>query len=284
MLLEYTSADFAIGQFALQAFNDTSLFNKYLLRAQYWKNIYNPDTRWLNSRNEDGSWRAYYEGWREGSYKNYFWMVPYSLKSLIDTIGGLTAAQQRLDSLFIRLDALFYFDPKQNPTWFSMGNQPDFGAPWVYNWAGAPFKTQEVVRRIIETQYHNKLDGLPGNEDMGAMGSWYVFANLGLYPEIPGVAGFSINSPAFPYIKIHLPNGELEITGGSEDKYYIETLELNGHNYDQTWLPWTKIVKGAKLKFKLSEYPDKKWGLGKPPPSFGGEVRPPLFAEPRKPV
>lgn len=262
MELEYTSADFAIGQFALQAFNDKALYNKYLHRAQYWKNLYNPATKWLNSRNPDGSWKKYDADWREATYKNYFWMVPYNLQSLIDTIGGNEVAQKRLDSLFTKLDATYYQD------WFAAGNEPDFEVPWCYNWAGAPYKTQAVVHRIIETQYGNHDNGLPGNDDLGAMSAWYVFANIGLYPEVPGVAGFSINSPSFSHIKIHLPKGILYITGGSESKYNIGSLELNGRKYNNTWLPWKKISHGAKLNFKLTKYPDKSWGILNPPLSF----------------
>jgi predicted alpha-1,2-mannosidase len=262
MELEYTSADFAIGQFALQAFNDKALYNKYLRRAQYWKNLYNPATKWLNSRNPDGSWKKYDADWREATYKNYFWMVPYNLKSLIDTIGGNEFAQKRLDSLFTKLDATYYQD------WFAAGNEPDFEVPWCYNWAGAPYKTQDVVHRIIEAQYGNRANGLPGNDDLGAMGAWYVFANIGLYPEVPGIAGFSINSPLFPHIKIHLPKGILDIAGGSETKCYIKLLQLNGRTYNNTWLPWEKISHGAKLNFELSEQPDKSWGISNLPPSF----------------
>lgn len=262
MELEYTSADFAIGQFALQAFGDKDLYSRYLRRAQYWKNLYNSGTRWLNSRNPDGSWKKYNEDWREATYNSYFWMVPYNLRSLIDTIGGEKVAQKRLDSLFIKLNARYY----QN--WFAAGNEPDFEVPWCYNWAGAPYKTQAVVRRIIREQYSNRPGGLPGNDDLGAMGAWYVFANIGLYPMMPGYGGFSINGPAFPEIKIHLKKGTIDLTGGSESKCYIRSLKINGKPYDNTWLPWKMINGGAELHFKLGRRPERRWGVSNPPPSF----------------
>jgi predicted alpha-1,2-mannosidase len=262
MELEYTSADFAIGQFALQALHDKTLYKKYLRRAQYWKNLYNPETGWLNSRNPDGSWKKYDADWREATYNSYFWMVPYNLGTLIDTIGGKKIAQKRLDTLFTRLNATYYQD------WFAAGNEPDFEVPWCYNWAGAPYKAQAVVRRIIRGQYSDRANGLPGNDDLGAMGAWYVFANLGLYPEIPGIGGFSINGPSFPHIKIHLPGGTVDITGGSESKYYIRSLKLNGETYDNTWLPWEKISHGARLSYKLKKHPNKDWGVSTDPPSF----------------
>ena len=123
MELEYTSADFAIGQFALQTEGDKSLHHKYVERAQKWKNLYNPQTNWLQSRNDDGSWKDQHEDWREGSYKNYFWMVPYNLRKLADTIGGNEVADKRLDTLFSKLNADYYQD------WFASGNEPDFEVP-----------------------------------------------------------------------------------------------------------------------------------------------------------
>ena len=213
MSLEYNSADFAIAQFALKAFNDTALYTKYLKSSRKWKNMYNPRTTWLQSRNTDGSWKNQEEDWREASYKNYFWMVPYNLKGLIDIIGGPEAASKRLDAFFEKLNANY------NQGWFAAGNEPDFQVPWIYNWTGKPYKTQDMVQRIIKEQYSNRDCGLPGNDDMGAMGAWYIWANIGLYPMIPGIAGFAINSPSFPSIKIHLNNRIVSIEGGSETIY-----------------------------------------------------------------
>ncbi|MDP4210263.1 MAG: GH92 family glycosyl hydrolase [Bacteroidota bacterium] len=263
MMLEYTSADFAIGQFALQAFNDKALYNTYLKRAQLWKNLYNPQTNWLQSKNEDGTWKKYDEDWREASYRNYFWMIPYNLKGLINTIGGKKVAEDRLDDFFKRIDASY------NQEWFASGNEPDFEVPWTYNWAGAPYKTQALIRRIIKVQYSNRDNGLPGNDDLGAMGAWYVFGNIGLYPMVPGLAGFSINSPLFPMVKIHLGSGKtLLIEGGDAAKAYVNSLKLNKGDYNSTWIPWSSIKNGGKLMFQLSEEPNKQWGTSIEPPSF----------------
>ncbi len=261
--LEFMTADFAIGQFALEAMGDQAVYEKYQERAQYWKNIYNPKTRWLNSRNEDGSWKGKNDDWREATYANYHWMVPHNLGALIDTMGGKKLAEQRLDSLFVRIDATYYQD------WFASGNEPDFQVPWVYNWTGSPDKTQAIVRRIIEEKYQNAASGLPGNEDLGSMGAWYVFANMGLYPMIPGVGGFAINSPTFPEIKIHLKNDEiLTLKGGSMDKKYIESLKLNGEDWESTWLPLSEIRSGGTMQFGLSEEPNLEWGTATNPPSY----------------
>lgn len=263
MQLEYTSADFSIGEFALHALKDTALYTAYLLRAQKWKNLFNPENKWLQSRNEEGSWKNLEMDMREASYKSYFWMVPYNLNNLIDTIGGKQFAENRLDSFFVQLNA-DYAQP-----WFAAGNEPDFQVPWIYNWVGAPDKTQLVVKRIIKEQYSYKDNGLPGNDDLGAMGAWYVFANIGLYPVIPGIGGFAINSPSFPIIKMHLPhNKDLIISGGSETKPFINSLYVNGKIWDKSWIPLT-ILKNAKtLVFSLSDKPGSIWGTKCELPSF----------------
>ena len=196
--LEYTSSDFAIGQFALRAIGDEFSAWRYFHFARSWKNLFNPETGWLQSRNSDGSWKPLSEDFRESTYKNYFWMVPYDIAGLVEMIGGKKNAEQRLDEFFQRLDANY------NDAWFASGNEPSFHIPWIYNWVGCPYKTQAVVNRILNEQYSGKIDGLPGNDDLGTMGAWYIFACIGLYPEIPGIGGFTINTPIFSSVKIHL--------------------------------------------------------------------------------
>ena len=137
--LEYTSADFAIAQFALHAVGDEFASWRYFHFARSWKNLYNPETGWLQSRNPDGSWKPLTEDFRESTYKNYFWMVPYDIAGLIEIIGGKAAAEKRLDEFFTRLDAGY------NDAWFASGNEPSFHIPWIYNWVGTPYKAQEII-------------------------------------------------------------------------------------------------------------------------------------------
>ena len=152
--LEYTSADFAIGQFALHAVGDEFASWRYFHFARSWKNLYNPDTGWLQSRNPDGSWKSLGEDFRESTYKNYFWMVPYDIVGLVEIIGGKEKAEKRLDEFFTRLDAGY------NDAWFASGNEPSFHIPWIYNWIGRPYKTQEIINRVLNEQYSSKIDGL----------------------------------------------------------------------------------------------------------------------------
>ena len=226
--LEYTSADFAIAQFALHAVGDEFASWRYFHFARSWKNLYNPETGWLQSRNPDGSWKPLTEDFRESTYKNYFWMVPYDIAGLIEIIGGKAAAEKRLDEFFTRLDAGY------NDAWFASGNEPSFHIPWIYNWVGTPYKAQEIINRVLNEQYSSKIDGLPGNDDLGTMGAWYVFACIGLYPEIPGVGGFTVNTPIFSSVKVHLKKGDMVIKGGSEKNIYIKSMKLNGKPYDST--------------------------------------------------
>lgn len=273
LTLEYASADFAIAQFALQAFNNKNLYQTYLRRANNWKNLYNPATTWLHARKDDGSFIPVgptkwddpnRTPWIEATYKNYFWMVPFNIKTLIDTINQKdnTLAEKRLDTYFTRLDAGLDDD------WFSSSNEVGMFAPWAYCWLGKPYKTQQVVNRILRERYSNTPHGMPGNDDAGTMSAHYVFSSMGLAPAIPGVGGFVINTPLFQSVKLKLPGGDVVIEGGSETKFYTQSLKLNGKEYPSCWLPLSKISKGGKLQFQVADKPNTKWGTQQRPPSF----------------
>lgn len=260
--LEYTSADFAIGQFAVHAAGNEFASWYYFDKARSWRNLYNPETGWLQSRNPDGSWKPLTEDFLEATYADYYWMVPYDLAGLIELCGGNEKAEARLDKYFVRLDA------KYNEEWFASGNEPSFHIPWVYNWTGSPYKTQAIVNRIINEQYSSRKDGLPGNDDLGTMGAWYVFACIGLYPEIPGVGGFSVNTPIFESVVLHMKNGDLVIRGGSEKNIYIHSMKIDGQEYDSTWIDWERLENGAVIEYRTSSRPDRKWGTEVTPPSY----------------
>lgn len=263
--LEYATADFAIGKFALHACGNEFADWHYSGRAQSWKNLYNPETGWLQSRNADGSWKSLTEDWRESTYPNYFWMVPFNIGGLIDIIGGKEIAEKRLDKLFTRLDANYVQD------WYACGNEPSFQIPWVYNWLGKPHKASEVINRVINDHYSATPAGLPGNDDLGTMGAWYVFACMGMYPMIPGIGGFALNTPIFEEIVIHLPKGDLTISGGSENKIYTSSLKLNGKDFKGTWIDWETICNGGSLSYITSSKPSGKWGQEILPPSYDNE-------------
>lgn len=240
LCLEYTSADYAIGQFALQAMKNEEDAALFMARAKNWKNLYDPSTRWLRSRNsQDLSWKHPDSDWREATKENYFWMVPFDLQTLIDTIGGKQNAEKRLDSLFVRMDASY------DDHFFASGNEPDFQVPWIYNWVN-PDKTSVIISRILKEAYNSSPSGLPGNDDCGAMGAWYVFASIGMYPMIPGVGGFSLNMPQFSDIRIIFPDDILHIKGGSDGES-IGSITFNGVEHSSRWLDWEKLRQGGEI-------------------------------------
>ncbi|MDP4276861.1 MAG: GH92 family glycosyl hydrolase [Bacteroidota bacterium] len=250
LCLEYASSDYAIGQFALQALKNKQEANYFIKRAGNWKNLYDPSTNWLRSRQPTNmSWKDPNSDWREATKENYFWMVPFDLKSLIDTMGGKSAASKRLDSLFVRLDAGY------DDHYFAAGNEPDFQVPWIYNWTDKPYKTSEVIYRILNQMYTSNPKGLPGNDDCGSLGAWYVFASIGLYPMVPGVAGFSMNTPQFESIKLTVNGKILEIKGGSETPAYISSMKVNGNSYTSTWIDWSSICQGGSIDYEVDSKP-----------------------------
>lgn len=261
MQLEYTSADFAIGQFAKDALKLEKDSEYFIKRSKSWKNIYNAKNKWLNSKYPDGKWKKQTLDWREGTYKNYFWMIPYDIESLIDTIGGSKIAENRLDNLFERLDA------KYDDEWFASGNEPDFHVPWVYNWTSSPEKTSLIIKRIQDEIYNSSSTGLPGNDDLGTMGAWYVFSSIGLYPFIPGVPGFSLNLPQFDNVIIKLPTNDLVIKKGNSNINTIKSLLINGKEHNSTWIDLSTIKNGGIIHFN-NIIPNDKWKINIQPPKF----------------
>lgn len=238
--LEYASSDYAIGQFARHAIGNESEAAYFLRRSENWKNLFDAKTNWLRSRDANTQdWKDPDADWREATKENYFWMVPFDLETLIDTIGGKAVAEKRLDSLFVRLDASY------DDHFFAAGNEPDFQVPWIYNWVN-PSKTSSIISRILAEAYNSSPSGLPGNDDCGAMGAWYVFASIGMYPMIPGVGGFSLNMPQFSDIQVMLPEGVLEIKGGTDGKN-IDNIEINGSKYTSKWIDWGILKKGGTI-------------------------------------
>ena len=145
-----------------------------------------------------------------------------------------------------------------------MGNEPCEGIPWVYNFAGAPAHDQKVVRRIQDELFTDQPSGLPGNDDAGSLSSWYVFSALGLYPEIPGVAGLAVSSPLFPKATIHLQNGAtIQITAehATPENCYVQDMQLNEQEWRSPWIAWSALSAGGTIHFELGNKPSA-WGAG----------------------
>jgi predicted alpha-1,2-mannosidase len=273
MTLEYASADFALSQFAA-ALGDTTKAAHYLTRSGSWKNLYNPASGYIQQRLADGSWVPgvgpdTHQGYTEGTAAQYTWMVPFDLKGLFERMGGKARAISRLDEFFVKLNEGGNGDRR----YANMGNEPCEAAPWAYVYAGAPAKAQEVVRRIQNELFSNKPNGLPGNDDAGALSSWYVFSALGLYPSVPGVCGFVLGTPLFPRAVVHLENGgslSIEGANASPDNRYVQSLTINNTPTTRPWLQFETIRRGGTLVYGLGNRPSK-WGTAPTdaPPSFG---------------
>lgn len=262
--LEYAIDDFAIAQFS-QALGKSDASMTYLQRAHNWQHLLNPATGYIEPRNADGTFIDNFSptsgnGFAEGDAAQYTWLVPQDLGGLFTALGGNAQVIKRLDTLFTQLNA--------GPTspYAFMGNEPSFELPWEYDAAGAAYRTQAVVHRIQTQLFTATPGGLPGNDDGGAMSSWYVFAAMGLYPEVPGVAGFLVGSPLFPTMTVYLGNGTQWHISTQGTSPYIQSLHLNGQNYNSAWIPFSSLQKDTSLQFTLASKPNTAWGstLGLP--------------------
>ncbi|GCE26728.1 hypothetical protein KDA_22120 [Dictyobacter alpinus] len=267
---EYTNADFAIGRFA-QSLGKQDIARTALKRAQNWRLLFNSSSGYIQVRERNGSWKPDFDpariaGFTEGNSAQYSWMEPFDLPQLFQRMGGNATVVQRLDTFFKYINI-----GPQSPYSF-MGNEPGLGTPWEYDFAQAPSHTQAIVRRIQRQLFNSTPNGLPGNDDGGATSSWYVFSALGIYPEVPGVSGFVVGSPAFPSATIQLANGHtltINAPEASASNFYIQSLKINNIASSQLWLPWSKVKNGATLTFSLGQHPNN-WGsrLSDAPPVF----------------
>ncbi len=277
MTLEYASADFVLSQFA-EALGDKSDSAMLLLRAQNWKNLYNPASGYLEMRRRDGSWapgftnnterydddRAYVEG----SAAQYLWMVPFNEKELAELMGSPDTAAKRLDQFLTKLNV------GPNSEYAFLGNEPCLETPWIYDFFGQPWKTQSNVRRAITELYSSRYNGYPGNDDVGEMSSWYIFSALGMYPELPGSGILVLGSPLFPKVVVHFSNGDVTIigNGAANDAPYVQNLIVNGQKWNKPWIHYADISGGGMLTYDLGSTANTNWG-GNPadaPPSYTG--------------
>jgi predicted alpha-1,2-mannosidase len=274
--LEYTTADFAIADLA-RRLGDGATWSTFMKRAQNWQNLFDPGTNYLHPRNRDGSFTSPFmpassDGWVEGNGAQYTWMVPYDVRGLFIAMGGNAYVQSRLDDFFTELNA-----GTQQPFAF-LGNEPNMHTPWLYNYVGAPYKTQAITRRVETELFNPREDGLVGNDDLGQMSSMYVWSAMGLYPMIPGRAELVLNSPLFTSVTITRPTGAkltINAPAAATGSPYVTGLRVNGVTTTRTWLPESFVANGGTVDFALSATPDPSWGSGAAdsPPSFrDGEV------------
>jgi predicted alpha-1,2-mannosidase len=264
--LEYTADDFALARFAGQV-GQPATCQTFLTRSGYWRSLLNPATGYLEPRSLTGLFSPVFDpsevaGWVEGSTAQYTWSVPFDVGGLFAAMGGAQAATDRLDTFFTQLNA-----GPASPYAF-LGNEPTLATPWLYDWSD-PSRAQATVRRAVQALYGPGPTDYPGNDDLGTMASWVVFADLGLYPEIPGTDTLVLASPLFPRATLHLPGGTVAITGtgAADNAPYVTGLTLNGRPHPTDWLPFSALRRGGHLAFTLSRTPTGG-GLTGPPPSY----------------
>ncbi len=267
--LEFAFDDWSLAQVAKD--NDKDAFMHYSSRANFYKNLYNKESGFMHPKNADHQWMDNFDPlayntrkYTQGNAWQYSTFVLQDINGLIALMGGDKKFEKWMDT---------YFTTKNNKTYQSRtsslmigqyyhGNEPSHHAAYLYNYAGVPWKTQQIVREILKTQYNTKPDGLAGNDDAGQMSAWYVLSAMGFYSVTPGMDYYVIGSPLFEEVSIHLENGKqfkIVAKNNSEQNIYIQSVQLNGKPYSKSYLKHSDIMKGGTMKFIMGKNPNKTW-------------------------
>ncbi|MDX2591649.1 GH92 family glycosyl hydrolase [Streptomyces sp. WI03-4A] len=281
--LEMSTADFSLAQLATAA-GRKGTAAAFARRAQWWQNNFDiaavpsgadGSGGYIANRKADGSWVTGFtpdtgNGFVEGTAAQYTWMVQHDPAGLFAAMGGTGKALARLDDFFHDADGGWAFTGSGG-TKSELDNEPSLNVPYLYDYAGAPYKTQETVRAAMRQLWSTKPEGIPGNDDLGAMSAWYVFSALGMYPQVPSRAELILASPLFERAEIHRPHGNdisVRAPGAAWDAPYVRSLKVDGRGSDRPWLPASFVRDGGRLDYTLSATPDRAWGATAPPPSF----------------
>ena len=257
----------------------------YLRKSYNYRNVFNPETHFFHPKDKDGKFiepfdyrftggQGVRDAYDENNGWTYRWDVQHNIADLIKLMGGNKEFCKALDNLYReplgRSKFEFYAqlpDQTGNVGQFSMANEPSLHIPYLYNYAGEPWKTQKRIRSLLTQWFRNDLMGVPGDEDGGGLTSFVVFSSMGFYPVTSGVPAYSIGSPLFKNIRIHLDNGKVfEIVANdcSAENKYIQSATLNGKDWNQTWIFHDDIKEGGKLVLNMANKPNYNWGT-KPP-------------------
>jgi predicted alpha-1,2-mannosidase len=277
--LEYDSADYAIAAFA-KSIGDTGTYRELAARAQDWQNVFNAGSGYMQARQTSGDWAPGFKpgtslGFVEGTSAMYTPMVPHNLAALIAGRGGKAAYRAYLDSL---LSDITQPGREQASLW----NEPSLVIPWEYDYVGQPWKTQAILREAQQSFWFNTPAGIPGNDDLGAMSSWYVWSALGMYPVTPGTSTLALGSPLFTQAVVHL-TGDRRITitapQAADDAPFVQSLRVDGRSWGTAWLDYNDLADGAHLSYTLGTTPNPRWAsspAAAPPSDRTGER--PTFA------
>jgi len=272
--LEYAFADWGIAQIA-KKLGKTEIYETFSKRAEYYKNHFDKSTGFMRGKDAEGKWRTpfspldYETDFTESNGWHYFWYTPQAIPEIIDMVGGDEAYIEKLDNFFTLTpksdDELPVFSTGMIGQYVH-GNEPSHHVGYLYNFAGAPWKTQEITRKIQLTQHKNSPDGICGNEDCGQMSAWFIFSALGFYPMNPSSGNYIFGSPLIKHAVLNLENGNhFEITAhyNNYENKYINKVMLNGRILHRSYIKHSEIMEGGKLEYFMTDTPNKEWASSK---------------------
>ncbi|MFK7953429.1 MAG: GH92 family glycosyl hydrolase [Ekhidna sp.] len=263
--LEYAYDDWTIAEMA-NKMGKTDIAKTYYARAQNYKNVFDLSTGFMRARNNN-RWSYPFEPaevnfhYTEANSWQYSYYVPQDVETWIEMLGGDDKAEQKLDDIFNASSETVGRDQADITGLigqYAHGNEPSHHIPYLYNFVGAPHKTQKLVRQIMNTLYDDQPDGLSGNEDCGQMSAWLVMSAMGFYPVTPGSVDYILGSPWFDKVTLNLENGnqfKVDAKNNSEENIYVSSLQLNDQEYTKSFIQHQDIMKGGKLIFEMTSKP-----------------------------
>jgi predicted alpha-1,2-mannosidase len=273
--LEYAYDDYCIAQMA-KALGRGDDYNYFSKRAASYKNLFDSSVGLMRGKDSQGNWHSPFNAhfydetagvndFTEGTSWQYSWYVPHDVPGLIALMGGKEQFGQKLDALFTFKDAdqskgVSDIQGRIGEYWH--GNEPSHHVIYLYSYAGQPWKAAERLREVVTTQYGNKPNSLSGNDDCGQMSAWYVFTCLGFYPVCPGSDYYVIGAPQLRKAVMNLSNGKkftMRANNLSAKNLYIQSVQLNGKDLDNPFLPYNEVRNGGMLVFTMGPEPSK-WG------------------------
>ncbi|WP_396184646.1 GH92 family glycosyl hydrolase, partial [Flavobacterium sp.] len=279
--LEYAFADYNIWKLSKALNRPQSEIDIFAKRAQNYKNVFDKSVNFMRGRNEDGTFQSPFQpdkwgdAFTEGCSWHWTWCVFHDVQGLIDLMGGKTKFIEKMDSVFVAPPTFDYsYYKKQiheitemlimNMGQYAHGNQPIQHMPYLYNYAGEPWKTQYHVREIMNKLYTPAPDGLCGDEDNGQTSAWYVFSAMGMYSVAPGTNQYVLGAPLFKKMTLKLENGKtfvINAGNNSAENRYVQKAKLNGKTHTKTYLNHSDITNGGTFNLRMSSEPNKSKGV-----------------------
>ncbi|HUZ97030.1 MAG TPA: glycoside hydrolase family 92 protein, partial [Edaphobacter sp.] len=271
--MEYAFDDWTIAKLA-RKLGRNDIAERFEKRAGNWKNVFDPKVGFVRPRLADGSWREPFDparagadsGFTEGNAWQYSWYEPQDEAGMIKLLGGDQKLVAKLDAMFdAKVDPKQYADVEDMAGLIGQyvhGNEPSHHLAYLYDYAGEPWRTQERLGQIVESQYRPAPDGLVGNDDLGQMSAWMIFTGLGFYPVAPASNEYVIGRPFVERATMNLPNGKKFVVvaeGLSASHPYVESVSLNGKPLTRSFLRQEEIVGGGELRFVMGDKPNKTW-------------------------